>query len=388
MSAGGDIVGSPSAQLYSNWLFRQGKLGENTGQYTRQPAWWIRFDQFQQGVAALGGGNVTLTAGGKIENLSASSATQARMAATTPDPLRLVKTGGGSVRVETGGDLTGGQYYADRGELTLKVGGNIGSGQNVNGNPLYTILALGDARARVQAQGQVDIHAVLNPHLVIQSSGRGTIFNLNASGPPSSNNPSWSLFSTYSEASGVDLQSLRGSVTLHNQTEATVLASAYGTPLNLRANSYTTELLSILPPSLSAVAFQGDILMNSGTPAAVLSPGARGDLTLLAAGSIRIQSTLVMSDRDPALIPSPATPGVKPTQFPISTVSAAERELVHATRPVHLGDPKPARVYAVAGNIEGEFDKLTLDLSKSVRLQAGQDIQDVGVLAQHVNPKT
>ena len=65
MAALGDITGSPSAQLYSNWLFRQGKLNETTGAYTLQPAWWVRFDQFQQGVGALGGGNVTLTAGGK-----------------------------------------------------------------------------------------------------------------------------------------------------------------------------------------------------------------------------------------------------------------------------------------------------------------------------------
>ena len=77
LAAAGDIVGMPSKQLYSNWLFRQGALDETTGQYTRQPAWWVRFDQFQQGIGALGGGNVTLAAGGKVENVSASAPTQA-----------------------------------------------------------------------------------------------------------------------------------------------------------------------------------------------------------------------------------------------------------------------------------------------------------------------
>ena len=150
----GNITGAPSAQLYSNWLFRQGAVNASTGEYTRQPAWWVRFDQFQQGVGALGGGNVTLQAGGNVENVSASAPTQARMTATAPDASKLVTTGGGDVRVTTGGDLLGGQYYADRGDVVITAGGKVGSGQSVLGNPLYTILALGDARrVRKRARG-------------------------------------------------------------------------------------------------------------------------------------------------------------------------------------------------------------------------------------------
>ena len=69
------------------------------------------------------------------------------MTATAPDATKLVTTGGGDVRVATGGDLLGGQYYADRGDVVITAGGKVGSGQSVLGNPLYTILALGDARA-------------------------------------------------------------------------------------------------------------------------------------------------------------------------------------------------------------------------------------------------
>ncbi|WP_025041352.1 filamentous haemagglutinin family protein [Nitrosospira briensis] len=383
MTAMGDIIGSPSAQLYSNWLFRQGRLNETTGAYTLQPAWWVRFDQFQQGVGALGGGDVTLTAGGRIQNLSASTPAQARMTAMTPDAGSLVKTGGGDVRVETGGDLLGGQYYADRGDLVVNVGGRIDSGQNVSGKPLYTILALSDTQARVRAQGDVNIHSVLNPHLVIQATGRGTTFNLNASAP-SSTNPSWSLFSSYGEDSGVHLQSLDGTVTLHNDTS--VLTNAYRAPLsfNVSANTYTTELLSILPPSLLVTAFQGSIVLPD-TRTTVLSPAGRGNLELLASDSVNIHTPVVMSDRDPALIPTAIRPGIKPNQFPLSTVSPADRELVHATTPVHAGDTRPVRVYAVAGDIQGNFNELTLDLAKAFQLRAGQDVRDVGIVAQHVN---
>ena len=78
--------------------------------------------------------------------------------------------------------MLGGQYYADRGNLVLKVGGRMDSGEKVgpvaNAKPLFTILALGDAKARVQATGDINIHAVINPHLVVQSSGSGANVNI------------------------------------------------------------------------------------------------------------------------------------------------------------------------------------------------------------------
>ncbi|ARO86907.1 filamentous hemagglutinin [Nitrosospira lacus] len=382
LAAAGDIVGMPSKQLYSNWLFRQGKLNDATGEYALQPAWWVRFDQFQQGIGALGGGSVTLAAGGKVENVSASTPTQARMMATAPTVGQLVKTGGGDVRVETGGDLLGGQYYADRGELVLKAGGKIDSGQDLSGSPLYTILALGDAQARLQARGDVNIQAVLNPHLVIQSTGRGTVFNLNANAP-SSSIAGWSLFSTYGQDSGVHLQSLYGAATLSNRTD--ILVSAYTAPLNFNVsvNTYSKELLSLLPPSLSITAFQGDIY----TPAtsSVLSPAARADLTLLAGNSINMRAPMVMSDRDPVLIPDAVRPAVKPNQFPLFTVDPDFKVLVHAPVPVHTGDTQPARIYAATGDVQGNFNELTLDLSKAAQVRAGRDVRDVGILAQHAN---
>lgn len=386
LAAAGDIVGSPSAQLYSNWLFRQGKLNASTGVYTTQPAWWVRFDQFQQGIGALGGGNVTLAAGGNVENVSASAPTQARMAAATPDAAKLMKTGGGDVRVEAGGDLLGGQYYADRGELVLKTGGKVDSGQNASGGPISTILALGEAQARVQARGDVTIQAVLNPHLVVQSGGSGGSFNLGTGLNGGIRDSRWSLFSTYGPDSGAQLQSLNGTVALSN--DATMLVNSYNrAPLNfnLSPTSYDKELLSLLPPSLAMTAFQGDIDMLSSSTPAVMSPAARGDLALLAAGTVSVRAPLVMSDKEPALVPDGVHPGTNTDDFPRSTVTAAFRAFLHGPVPVHTGDTQPARIYAVAGDVQGNFNELSLNLSKAVRVRAGQDVSDLGILVQHAN---
>ena len=378
-----NIVGTPSAQLYSNWLFRQGRLNDSTGAYTLQPAWWVRFDQFQQGIGALGGGNVTLTAGGNIENVSASAPTQARMTAMSPDAAKLFKTGGGDVQVEAGADLLGGQYYADRGGLDLKAGGKVDSGQNVNGSPLYTILAVGDAQAKVQAREDVNIQTVLNPHLVVQSSGNSTAFNIR-----NVTSPTWSLFSTYSPRSGASLQSLHGNVALQNGGEAGAsIQNAYRTSLNfnISSGSYKPALLSLLPPSLSITAFRSNIALNA-VDDIVLSPATGGQLTLLAANSINIPTVVSMSDRDPALIPGAVRPGRESSQFPNTAVSADDLDLLHAAVPVHRGDTQPARVYAVAGDVKGNPFELSLDLSKALWVRAGQDVRDVGILAQHANP--
>ncbi|MEO7464920.1 MAG: filamentous hemagglutinin family protein, partial [Nitrosospira sp.] len=359
--------------------------------YARQPAWWVRFDQFQQGIGALGGGNVTLQAGGKVENLSASTPTQARMQATSPDATRLVKTGGGDVRVEAGGDLLGGQYYADRGDLVLKVGGKMDSGQDVSGNPLYAILALGDAQARVQVQGDVNIQTILNPHLVVQSSGNSAAFNIN-----NITSPSWSLFSTYGAESGVDMQSLDGKVTLHNGGEGSAgIQEAYrktqgvngpGLNFNISSSNYKPTLLSLLPPTLSATAFQNDIFMNDGDTDIVLSPSAHAQLTLLAANSISIPARIVLSDRDPALIPNAIRPGTEYAQFPTTLLRAQDLVRVHAAVPIHTGDTQPVRVYAVAGDIRGnEVGLPNLDVAKAVQVRAGQDVRDLGILVQHAN---
>jgi filamentous hemagglutinin len=372
-----------SQQLYSNWLFRQGRLNSQTLAYDKQPAWWVRFDQFQQGVGALGGGDVSLVAGGKVENMSASTPTQARMASTTPLASALVKTGGGTVRVETGGDVLGGQYYADNGELLIKSGGKFDTGEKVgtgtSAKSLYTILALGDAQAKVQARSDMNIHAVLNPHLVSQSSGT----NANISGLI---DDKWSLFSTYGENSGVALESLSGSVQFHNATGGVApLANAYSSSVKFTSSAkYDAALLSILPPDLSAVALQGDVTLGGNI---YLSPAPRADLTVLAANNVSIPATLTMSDA--ARLPDPVSPGEfgKPGSPSDQFFNAASNQpkLAHAVTPVHVGDTAPVRVYAVDGDVSGAFNKLSLVSPKFVQVRAGRDVLNLGMELQHVD---
>ena len=70
-----------------NWLYRRGAVDPTTGDFATShygeiasTTWWIDFSNFFEGkVGALGGGNVTLTAGHNVSNVDAVAPTNARM---------------------------------------------------------------------------------------------------------------------------------------------------------------------------------------------------------------------------------------------------------------------------------------------------------------------
>ncbi|PZO12626.1 MAG: filamentous hemagglutinin [Burkholderiales bacterium] len=395
MSAGRDVAGAASAQIYSDWLFRQGRLDADGVSYPAaqgNPAWWVRFDQFRQGVGALGGGDVTVRAGGNVINLSASAPTQGRMASSVPDALALVKTGGGNVVVEAGTDVMGGQFYADNGDVRVTAGGQLGSGQTVLGGAVFPIFAVGDGQVRVRANGNLNVHTVLNPTLLVQSYGATDIFNI---GAPAQRAQRRALFSTYTEDTAAHLTSLNGNVVLHNAAGAdgvANLSSVYPAVLNsFEANNGGgyRDLLAYLPPSLSMTAFAGDVKLHesAGGGRVTLLPAARGQLELLAQGSVHLNASLVQSDNNPETVASVLRPTVDPT-----LVLAPDANVVHAAVPVHAGDRTTAKVYAVTGDVKGvsqalEFGsrRTELNLAKAVEVRAGRDVQDVNLVIQHAN---
>ncbi|MDA8257843.1 MAG: filamentous hemagglutinin family protein, partial [Betaproteobacteria bacterium] len=392
IAARGDVIGKPSAQLFSQWLYRQGAIDPVTGLYAQQPSWWVRFDQFKQGVGALGGGDVTIAAGGTVRDVSASLPTQAYTMGTKPSDTVLKETGGGTLRVKAGGDVLGGSYYVGRGELDIRAGGRVAAGSakiNPNTAPLAAIIGVGDARAGVRATGDVVIGNIVNPHLVPQSAS-------NLVQPPFGQglrNPRATLFSTYGADSGVTTQSLAGNTRLENSP---LNSSAFPDLLggNL-VGDQTTLASGLLPPTLSLVAFLGDVTVGTAaTGNLTLSPSASGTINLFAGSSIHLNSNLALSDMDPRFVPD--------AKNPVGTVSttATARPVVprllldpfsvlgniHAATPVHTADRTPARVYAREGDVVGvnlSGQGKVLNVAKAVDVRAGNDVRNLSVFAQH-----
>ncbi|MEO7098357.1 MAG: filamentous hemagglutinin family protein [Luteolibacter sp.] len=385
----GLITVDSSRQMPTNWLYRRGYVDSQTGLFSADggvsnavgapistnitdaatsTTWWIDYSNFFEGVGALGGGNVTLTAGHDVVNVDAVSPTNARMPGrkanpdfnvvadapefinVAPDATKLVELGGGDVTVNAGRNIDGGAYYVERGKGSLFAGGSITT--NASRSPslgildgsaaldpltwLPTTLFVGKSNFDVAARGDILLGPISNPFLL----------------PQGINNKFWykTYFSTFAPDAGATVSSYGGSVT--HRMAVTLPDSASSRPIldvwynsqNLfagvnsagNASNYQPWLrlsevgldafsgvFGLTAPNLTSTAFAGDInLVGSWT----LFPSATGNLDLAAAGGIvglqnagpgnvngRIAqvwtaSTINVSDASPESIPSISTP--------------------------------------------------------------------------------
>ena len=70
------LMADSSHQMPTNWLDREGTV--SGGQVITPTSWWVDFTNYFEGVGALGGGNVSLVAGGSVINVDADVPTNAR----------------------------------------------------------------------------------------------------------------------------------------------------------------------------------------------------------------------------------------------------------------------------------------------------------------------
>ncbi len=353
-----------SKELPLNWLDRQGSFNSLTGQFVsgNSTAWWVDFTNFFEGVGALGGGNVSLTAGDGISNVDAviptnertTSQSGAAAGGTTADRLvadqPTLELGGGDLEVQSGQSISGGVYYVERGQGVLTAGSSISTNSTraafsatlASAVPalltspqtwMPTTLFLGDGNFTVQSTGSVLLGAVANPFLLPAPDGSNA------------------YFSTYASEDAVRVDSMTGSVTLKDSPDSDLgsgssssgslldwlgqISATGGTDrtlgsttqpwlaLNVPQIAAFGTLVGVMPPSLRATADSGDINLVGGF---TLSPSADGQLALEAAGSINgfqpnSASTSIstvpsqwgsavinLSDANPAALPSVASP--------------------------------------------------------------------------------
>lgn len=362
--SGGNLIMDSQRQLPNNWLMRRGYV-DSMGNYgairvssgitqtvndvAASTSWWVNFSNFFDGVAALGGGNVTLKAGHDVQNVSAHAPTNARAARGTPSEASLLELGGGDVTIIAGRNIDGGVYYVERGNGVLQAGGQITT--NSTRSPslgrlgsatvifpeatwLPTTLFAGRSSFDVSARGDVLLGPVANTMLL----------------PQGVNNKHWykTYFSTYGADSAVTVTSLGGDITIRqaatrpdsttsesilyiwmrNELELSSNSAAFYHPWLRLAETTTgafSTLSTLMPGTLRATAYSGDISLVGRM---TLSPSAQGTIELLAAGSVNglaptgvssqliigaqtnvwASATLNLSDADPSSIPGMLSP--------------------------------------------------------------------------------
>jgi filamentous hemagglutinin family protein len=332
-----------------DWLWRQGRLqadgtlGNTSNGNANNTAWWINFPQFKDGIATLGGGDVTVRAGGKIDGLSVSAPTNARLKGKNILPVaeNLVTQGGGDVTVIAGGDIGNGEFYAAAGKMNIAAGGNFGKAGATN------VVAIDDSAVRIRAGTGAVVSQIVDPFLLPQSAG-----NTSSSPALAQNAKRITYYSNYTVDSDFDLTSIVGNVSLGTGTVA--------------------------PASLSLSALGGSLDLGG---VMTLAPAPKGNLGLFASDSISIGGSIALSDAPVSALAGPLSPQVEQA----SATGAVTATYRHSNPPLHSGDSTPARIVALTGNILGNQDASSLYLPKQAIVQAGKNIVDLGIVGQHLS---
>jgi hypothetical protein len=409
----GDVRAALPTQTTSAWLFRQGGGDAQT-------AWSVVHRNFEQGVGALGGGDVRVAAGGDVVQLDVAIPTTGHVTAPMAELAEagdravldhaglpsLELRGGGDLEVRAGGDVRGGLFMLGRGHAAVSAGGAIRKSDVAVGSRLShgssalgpdarigVLFGLMDATARVTAGSAVDLQAAFDPARQGQiaedlAGGAGTAF--------------WG----YTERTALDVTSLAGDVRYANDPWASVDPSTKSglDPRWRVAMAGTRESdLNIVfrraPPTLRLGSLEAAVPLaqrfGNQTPL-LLAPAARGTLELLAGTEVRIGFSVTMEDVAPQYGHGPLAPwGV--TGGSVTTEAAdPTNNFLRGTGPIHAGDPEPARIHALAGSVcayvngactrKAAFQQqATVTLPKPLEVLAGVDVVAGDYQPQHAS---
>ncbi len=414
----------------SSWLWWQGSAATPS-------AWWINFGTYLQGgtpavvyltgftgFGTLGGGNVTVSAGGNAGAVTTSTDTQvtqgldvvvASTGRVQPDGATLL-TGGGTADISAaainpaapGGasDDFNGTFSDLRGAISVRAG-SIGEVTQFYGTPSGgldprlvspfvsetfasdggPVLVLGDAAAGLASRGSAVLSGVGNPTLGVQDQ------------LAQSATATTTQFSLWQDTTAVSLQALSGTIVPVSSNPAAVNETPPG-----EVSQSDTARTTLYPPILNVTNFTGDVnleLLGRGNVAGLeLAPAPDGSLQVLAGNSIInsvtpqnsagldfVQAVIDVSGAADAVgdIPTPATPSNSGGGFFSFETDTANGLL-------HQGDTVPARFYAVSGDILGLLTGQTYTdsslatayiASTAVDIRAGQDV--VGLTALTLN---
>ena len=363
VSAGGNVIGAPFLDpkldggdlSVTGWQVRgtTTQTPQGTPAGTTLGVYGLNFDRFDWNLGALAGGDLTVTAAGAIDNLSAATAN------SSPDGNTTIQGGGGGLRLTAGGDIGSAQVYIANGVGTLTSGGGLipivptSIGTNVGSS-----IALGDSQVAVWARQGVQVDAIYNPTFIPASAAGGV---------------TTPQFFTYGADSAVRLSSTDGSVTLELVPTTSIMGLLLGP--NLMETATDSPGFLTLPANLTLAAPQKDVVFQLDGAGAILAPSASGQLDLVAGRDILGNGyEVAMSD---------SFAGAYPTVSSVVKLQTGEllnNGLAGFEGAIHAGDTQPALV--TAGR---DIDSLGLSIPKAADVNAGRDIVNISYQGQNVS---
>ncbi|MFN7641980.1 MAG: filamentous hemagglutinin family protein [Burkholderiales bacterium] len=369
LRAGGSILAAESDRIVSSWLFRSGQVAPDgtVANATSAVSWWPEFRYFTQNVGALGGGTVRIEAGADVRNLSAAIGSSGRLPGTNTFVADPVVTGGGRLDVRAGGSIGSGTYTVMLGSGRIVAGDTVALTRELEGAPVPTLVALGDAAVSIEARRELTFGRAYNPTLAPQRTENARTASRR------------SHFSTYGESSELSLVSLSGSVDLRS-VDPTALAEAAGSPTESYDNRDTP--ITLWPARLLVRAPDGDVQLRNHPNSILLSPSPQGQLDVVAGRSITGSGTVIQSDADPILAFGVRQPFALVDERRFREFSSD----AHAQLPVHRDDNEPSRLVAGrdVATSPNAASQLRIVTAEALQVDAGRDVRNLVLSAQNV----
>lgn len=379
LDAGGSVMAPAALQGFGNWFL-------HTGSGNSDLAWASSFDAFRQGVGSMGGGNVRVEAGQDIVNLGVVAPTSG-VATKANGVATQTVANGGDIQVRAGRDIKGGMMFLGKGRGVLEAGNSVTLGDARNGakterDVVAPVLGLMDGQWRVQARDEVKISNVYNPTALNGTSKatKDARVSIEKSGS----------FVSYTDQSAVALSSAGSSVTLLSdnwrRSGLDGLLALHGLVSNgdqlkiLSTSSDGLAALKLLPATVEASAFGGDMVWEGSPSALVLAPSSQGSLKLYARDDVRLQNLeLRMLDKADA---GEMVSSLKDKSVDwVKAVTTSPGGLAYVPSGLHANDLDVSSVVAGRDVLFGSDS--ALNLAEALTLQAGRDIDSPEIIVVH-----
>jgi filamentous hemagglutinin family protein len=351
--AGNSVQGQPVQVSVSDWQLRQAKGG--------LAGWGVNLDAFDSApwdFATFGGGDLRITAGLDVVNVSAAVAGSMAVSGGVQTHFES-----GGLTVEAGRDITSGQFSIADGIGTLAAGRSFGANltSSTVTTPVGSLFALQDSQVSLWAQDGIAIGAIVNPTVLAQPLVSDHVVD----------------FFSYGPGSALNAQSSTGDVSLLSDSSNTSrIALLLGTTV-AQDNECSNYCWTVLPASLALRSLTQDVVLQGGI-SATMFPADNGQLQLFAGRDIVGYSpttgsgfAINMSDAADSDLPTVAAPNAGSINAVLETFSSGR----------HAGDTTPASI--VAGR---DIDNLTVSIPKAGVVEAGHNIIDLTYDGQNLNP--
>jgi filamentous hemagglutinin family protein len=347
------------------WLNGQGTTGGD-------PAVWVDTGMFREGVGALGGGDVSVTAGGDIRDIAVSIVSTYFV----EEPLRAsaaaAKTinnngygyGGGNLTVTAGNDISSIVTQVEEGNTAISAGGGIVSDADI---PQINTVQVG-AATEVSSVTSLAIGSDFTwSEGSVTVVSRGAIDGVDA--PWEGGVGISGLF--------IDVnQFVRDAYSLYSPTlnnSLTIIAEGGDLDFTDNPVGSTTNSVTVTPPTVTLASVSGSVDIVGGL---AISPSSTGNLDILAQDSVYYWAdagfgAIQFADLDPTLVQSPTNTGGVPLSVAGSqgtgyfldyTAAYASANLeqtnytLHDSNILHAGDTEPFRIIALTGDIATGVD--------------------------------